>query len=51
MVLREKKIKGGMKDMSEKKLPRVTPEEVGVESAAIGKMLDGFEEKGVGVHG
>lgn len=32
MVLREKKIKGGMKDMSEKKLPRVTPEEVGVES-------------------
>ena len=37
--------------MSEKKLPRVTPEEVGVESAAIGKMLDGFKEKGVGVHG
>ena len=37
--------------MSEKKLPRVAPEEVGVESAAIGKMLDGFEEKGVGVHG
>ena len=35
----------------EKKLPRTTPEAVGVESAAIGKMLDGFQEKSVGVHG
>ena len=37
--------------MSEKRLPRTTPEEAGVESAAIGRMLDGFLEKGVGVHG
>lgn len=42
---------GRQKTMSEKLLLRTTPAEVGVEESAIIKMLDGFKEKQLGVHG
>ena len=37
--------------MTEKRLPRTTPESVGVPSAVIGKVIDAWKAKGVGVHG
>lgn len=37
--------------MIQNKLPRATPAEVGVEAGAVGRLIDGFRKKNVGVHG